>query len=416
MMKTSEVRLIETLGERIRKIRKQQKLTLEALAGNELTKGMLSLIENNKANPSMESLSYIAERLGVEVTELLEEVSTQELREILEQTEKLYNTGLVALTDEYAQLISIIEPYAEKLTQGYESARLLEMYSFCLYYEKAEGWQEIADRAACIYERMNIIPRRAAIGIFRAMVKFTEHNYTVALEFLLQERSEIEATNTFIDPITRLDFDYTEAVLHFAVGDSEAAIRVMASAFKFSKEQQVFYRIDHLYRLAAAHAMMKVDEIEYTYYVKKLAQYGDFAEDKEALFFTEFSEVHYLNSYKKSYKEALLLLEKLQEKKDTPDEYIPFLNLEKGKSLYGIGQYKEAIAFLEKVTIADYIHHPFDLSSLYEHDAYEALCQLKIGNSSEASRLIQIAVDNISLMPHTPYKDFIMETYELITN
>ncbi len=85
---------IETLGERIRKLRKQQKLTLEALAGNELTKGMLSLIENNKANPSMESLSYIAERLGVEVSELLEEVSTQELREVLEQAEKLYNTRL----------------------------------------------------------------------------------------------------------------------------------------------------------------------------------------------------------------------------------------------------------------------------------------------------------------------------------
>ena len=80
-----EVCPIETLGERIRKLRKQQKLTLEALAGKELTKGMLSLIENNKANPSMESLSYIAERLGVEVVELLEEVSTQELREVLEQ-------------------------------------------------------------------------------------------------------------------------------------------------------------------------------------------------------------------------------------------------------------------------------------------------------------------------------------------
>ena len=83
---------IETLGERIRKLRKQQKFTLEALAGSELTKGMLSLIENNKANPSMESLTYIAKRLGVEVSELLEEVSSRELREVLAQVEKLYYT------------------------------------------------------------------------------------------------------------------------------------------------------------------------------------------------------------------------------------------------------------------------------------------------------------------------------------
>jgi len=38
-----EVLLIETLGERIRKLRKEKKLTLEVLAGDELTKGMLSL-------------------------------------------------------------------------------------------------------------------------------------------------------------------------------------------------------------------------------------------------------------------------------------------------------------------------------------------------------------------------------------
>ena len=141
---------IETLGERIRKLRKQQKFTLEALAGSELTKGMLSLIENNKANPSMESLTYIAKRLGVEVSKLLEEVSSQELREVLVQVEKLYYTKLDDLSDEHDQLIALIKPYAEKLTQGYEAARLLELYSRTLQYEKIEGWQIYSDRAALI--------------------------------------------------------------------------------------------------------------------------------------------------------------------------------------------------------------------------------------------------------------------------
>ena len=40
----------------------------------------------------MESLTYIAKRLGVEVSELLEEVSSQELREVLAKAEKLYYT------------------------------------------------------------------------------------------------------------------------------------------------------------------------------------------------------------------------------------------------------------------------------------------------------------------------------------
>lgn len=410
-----EVCYIETLGERIRKLRKQQKLTLETLAGEGLTKGMLSLIENNKANPSMESLSYIAERLGVEVSELLEEVSTQELREVLEQAEKLYNTEFDEMEDELSQLIALVEPYTEKLTQGYESARLLEMYSRCLHYEKKEGWEEFSDRAATIYEQMKIIQRRASIGAFRALVKFTEHNYDESLAILLRERSEIEATNAYIDPMTRLDFDYTEAVLHFAVGDSESAIRIMKSGIEFSKEKQVFYRIDYLYRLAVIHAMMSGDDVEYAYYLKKITQYGEFADDKDALFYAKLAEVYFLNSFKKSFKEAHLLVNLLLEKGDYSKEYEPFLNLEKGISLYGLHDFEHALVFLEKVTIADYIHHPFDLSSLYQKDAYQALCHAELGNSVEAIRLIDIAVENISSMPHSPYKDFIMTTHELIT-
>ncbi|WP_255428563.1 tol-pal system YbgF family protein [Sporosarcina sp. resist] len=388
---------------------------MEALAGDELTKGMLSLIENNKANPSMESLSYIAERLGVEVVELLEEVSTHELRALLEKAEILYNTEFDIRTDEYTQLITLVEPYVPKLTQGYESARLLEIYSRCIYYEKKSGWQVFSDRAATMYDLMNIIPRRASIGIFRAFVKFTEHNYAQSLSTLLHERSEIEARNAFIDPMTRLDLDYMEAVLLFAVGDSESAIRVMKSGIEFSKQERVFYRIDHLYRLATAHAIMEEDEDQYAYYLKKLTQYGDFSEDKEAIFFTKFAEVHYLNSFKKSYKEAQEQWDQFLDKGKYSNDYSPFINLEKGKSFFGLNEFEHALVALEKVKIADYTHHPFDLSIFYEKDAYKALCYMELGNLIEARRLAWLAMQNISMMPRTPYKDFILETYELLT-
>lgn len=388
---------------------------MEALAGDELTKGMLSLIENNKANPSMESLSYIAERLGVEVVELLEEVSTYELRALLEKAEILYNTEFDVRTDEYTQLITLVEPYVPKLTQGYESARLLEIYSRCIYYEKKSGWQVFSDRAAIMYDLMNIIPRRASIGIFRAFVKFTEHNYAQSLSTLLHERSEIEARNAFIDPMTRLDLDYMEAVLLFAVGDSESAIRVMKSGIEFSRQERVFYRIDHLYRLATAHAIMEEDEDQYAYYLKKLTQYGDFTEDKEAIFFTKFAEVHYLNSFKKSYKEAQEQWDQFLDKGKYSNDYSPFINLEKGKSFFGLNEFEHALVALEKVKIADYTHHPFDLSIFYEKDAYKALCYMELGNLIEARRLAGLAMQNISMMPRTPYKDFILETYELLT-
>ena len=115
------------LGERIRKLRKQKKLTLEELAGTKLTKGMLSLIENNKANPSMESLTYIAERLEIELSQLLNEVNFDELQDILDQAEKIFVVSSEENPDKYKNLIPLIEPFVPQLNQGYMAARLLEL-------------------------------------------------------------------------------------------------------------------------------------------------------------------------------------------------------------------------------------------------------------------------------------------------
>ncbi|WP_339254802.1 helix-turn-helix transcriptional regulator [Sporosarcina sp. FSL W8-0480] len=405
---------LQTLGERIRTLRKQRKLTLEALAGEQLTKGMLSLIENNKANPSMESLAYIAERLGVETSELLEETNRQELQEVLKTAEQLLRVDFDKLTDEHEQVLALIEPYIDKLTQSYEAARLYDIYGRALYYEKKDGWREYLEKAADIYDQMNSTRHLATVGIFLALVKFTEHDYTSSLSILLDKKSEIEARNGFIDPLTRLDFDYLEAVLHYAVGNSEDAIRVMNEGIEFSKEKQVFYRIDHLYRLATFHAMMNDDENSMRYYERKMSLYGEFAEDEDAILFTKFANVHYLTSYKKDYGEAQKLIDAYYGKLNLSNEYTPYAFIEKGKVMYGLKRYAEALSCFDKVVIADFVHHPFDLSIFYEKDAYAALCHLELGDEADAYRSIEIAVKNVSNMPRTPYKDFIMETYELI--
>jgi transcriptional regulator with XRE-family HTH domain len=406
-----------SLGERIRKIRKQKKMTLEILAGSELTKGMLSLIENNKAMPSMESLTYIAERLGVEVTELLEEVSSHELREVLEEAEKLFKIEydqITEVTNEYKSIIELIEPYIPKLSQGYEAARLLEIYSNSMYREGLDGWEELTDKAAQMYEKMNLTSRRAAIGTFRASVKFKEHDYQKSLEIFLNERSEIETKNAFIDPMTRVDFDYTEAILHFAVGDSVTATRIMESGIDYSRKNRLFYRIDDLYRLAVTHAMMTKDKKKIDYYAMKLKQYGDFADDSMSLTFYDLITIQSLISIEHDYLTALEMLNRYVNDFNEGDIHNPFILLEKGKALYSVGRYTEALSCLEKVKILSIFHHPFDLSILYEMDSYKALCHLKLENIEQALQAAKLAVVNIRPLPDTPYKDFIYETLEFI--
>ncbi len=53
------------IGEKIRFLRKRRKMTQAQLAGDQITRNMLSLIENGSASPSIQTLQYIADRLEI---------------------------------------------------------------------------------------------------------------------------------------------------------------------------------------------------------------------------------------------------------------------------------------------------------------------------------------------------------------
>ncbi len=56
-----------TPGEKIRRLRRERHMTQEMLAGNKITRNMLSQIEKGNAQPSLPTLLYLAERLEMPV-------------------------------------------------------------------------------------------------------------------------------------------------------------------------------------------------------------------------------------------------------------------------------------------------------------------------------------------------------------
>ena len=54
-----------TLGEKIRSARIERGMTQKELVGDQITRNMLSRIENDSAMPSMRTLEYIAARLDL---------------------------------------------------------------------------------------------------------------------------------------------------------------------------------------------------------------------------------------------------------------------------------------------------------------------------------------------------------------
>ena len=63
------------LGQRLRQVRLEQGLSQRQLCGDVITRNMLSQIENGSARPSMDTLSYLAARLGKPISFFLEENS-----------------------------------------------------------------------------------------------------------------------------------------------------------------------------------------------------------------------------------------------------------------------------------------------------------------------------------------------------
>ncbi len=405
---------MDTIGSRIRQLRKQQKYTLEALAGNQLSKGMLSLIENGKAQPSMESLSYIAQRLGVESSELMEDVSQSQKRIVLDQVEKLFRVDYIDLSDEHKQIIELIQPIVDKLSISYESARLLDIFSRCGYYEKREDWESYYQKAMRLYEQLHLHNQRASLALFKGMIQFTAREYKEALNIVLQEEVTI---NSPLDAMTTLDYLYTESILFSAVGDYERARFKMQEALSFSKERRIFYRMDDLYRLACSQAIINGNEEDRMYYLRKMRQYGEFAENKFSTAIADFMEAHYYNSYSHEYEKAIQSLDSfmeiVQEMKlgeEASEDNNHFL-LEKGKALYGVAQIENALAILGQYKVPKYLFHPYDLSVAYEVHSYRALCHDHLGDSEKALNEAKTAYDLIIPLPETPYKKFIINTY-----
>lgn len=90
-----------TLGQRIREARLDRRLTQQELVGEYITRNMLSKIENDSATPSVRTLEYLAERLGLSPGEFLSSDAPQ-TADCISELEKLMATD----PEEFARRLS----------------------------------------------------------------------------------------------------------------------------------------------------------------------------------------------------------------------------------------------------------------------------------------------------------------------
>ena len=139
---------ILSLGEKIKKLRKGQNMTLKELAGDRITAAQISHIERDKSHTSYELLEYLADKLGVSVDYLLEtkEMQSKKITDNLILKSEIYIKcdDLEKAEEQINEIIEICREY--KLTENYGKCNNLlaeinckrEDYSSAVYYyEKA---------------------------------------------------------------------------------------------------------------------------------------------------------------------------------------------------------------------------------------------------------------------------------------
>lgn len=415
-----------SLGERIKKLRKDKKMTLAELAGDRLSKGMLSLIENGKAQPSMESLRYIAERVGVEISELLDDGNIDELRTLLAEIESelsgLYISDLVG-DDDKEFLMEIFNQLAKvrgKLQgKNYEEVRLLDWYiRLNDILQLAEENLTLFDIVA-LYEKIHAYSRVVKCYYYLAGVAFQDNDYKKALQLMQEVEKRIEPNKELIDKITLLDLYYLITVLYAAIDDAENTQKYLEFALEIAHKNKIYYRLNDFYRFIYIQAVGQGDKEKSKYYLKKLTQHAELTEDPIDHSMLALLYSLYANVFEKDYKAVPTYRKYIKFDMLSESDLIGimiFYAVEEAYSYWQLGLYEEAIKSSESIKIPGYIHHPLDLSILYKGYAVRALSYYELGELEAAKKEILYAYHGVMDLHDSVYKQFTLDAYKKIQN
>ena len=124
------------LGKRIRALRLSKQMTQSELVGDFITRNMLSQIESGNAVPSMRTLTYLAEKLGIMPGELMDTAVGG--LDILTEAKQAFGEG------RFSEVLSIVERFSPALFD--EGVALGAMAHFSL----AEQCEKNGQRAAAM--------------------------------------------------------------------------------------------------------------------------------------------------------------------------------------------------------------------------------------------------------------------------
>jgi transcriptional regulator with XRE-family HTH domain len=416
------------VGENIKRIRTAKNMTISDVANEHVSRGMISLIENGKTQPSIERLQHIARQLNVDITELVEEVPREDMRNVLNKVIELLNQQG---TEFVIEAVELMKPILEKNPIGYEASRLYELYAKCLYhlyvlaieeYNKisANDWGPYIAKAIELYGEMQMEWRVSKCYGFLAEIEFDRANYS----------GTIQIVEKALDQLTIMDSHDTQAMyitlisikthVYTALGQFKEAHAELDEIITFSREQLA---LQHYYTLLNAKAWLYYDEQKMELarqYVEECRLFIQLVKHKGLEFEHELTSIFLEEFFEKNYEKALFIAEKLQQKaikspnipKEAKEGYISLVKNLHARVLMRLERYGEALLLFNEnpIVLNERIQlSPMDVAIRILSNSYEALCHYQLGNQKKAEELARYTVDKLHNMPHSSFYHFARE-------
>jgi len=396
-----------SIGIKIKSLRKSLKLTQSQLAGDEITKSMLSQIENGLAKPSMKTLRYLSKQLDKPLTYFLEdEINTssipiEEINTDLEKVNELIDD------DRAYEGVQILN----NLLSNYSFNKSSKIYADILYklgecqmsLEEFDIAKNNLNKSIDIYMSKNNFLWAAKAYLEFFSVPWTKFDYKKCLT-ILNETKKIYKKSINRDFAFEIELNYLYSAIYSALGNTDESFQFLDKSLKLSNKTKIYFKTDVLYRLLANFYLLSEDYEGFLLNINKAKQFADFTDNKRTLYFIEINYAAYYNKIHESY-EALKHLEK------SKDYYKPctFYYIELTKAYYNLEEYLKAYDSIKK-SVFDPENapnkHRIDYLIIWTGKIYEGLILNKLGKSDKAIDEINYGIRKLEKFGNTANLNF----------
>lgn len=390
--------MVESLGEKVKKLRKALKLTQTELAGSEMTKSMLSQIENNISLPSMKNLQYLASRLGEPASYFLEDGDNRgnAMKDRIYENLKMVTDLLLnnKFQDALTNLLNILKEYNFRRDSNLYADFLSKLGECYIELNDTDRGKEKIVEAVNIYTKKYLYIDAAKTHLLLMGIPWKNFDYEKCMD-IVEEATVIYSNSLNKDNTFEIELLYYRSILHWSLNYFEEGIRDAQKALDISKKTKIYYRSDELYKnIAVFNSFMERYDNFYEY-IDKARQYAVFTDNYNVLSSIEgFLGVHE-NKIGNPGKAVEYLLKALELSSQV---VAPILYAELAKSYYMMKKYQDALDSIAKIQYPNYSQHQYDYILIWRSKIYEGLCLSQLGKQEQALAVVLEGIERIKVI------------------